>query len=104
IHVMIKSGTPSAWGLVAANEGEGEPPAVAADAYWEDISVQASARLARLEEERKQHGAEDEIRFVRGRPARRTYRLVLTVAVGAILFAAVAWFLLKGLPIATLPP
>jgi hypothetical protein len=102
--VMIKGETPSAWGFVAANEGQGEPPVVAADSYWEDISLQASARLDRLEEERKQHAPETEIRFVRGRPPRRAPRLVLMVAVGTILFAAVAWFLLKAVPTAALPP
>jgi hypothetical protein len=103
---MIKGETPSARGLVAADESQAEPLPVAADAYWEDISLQASARLARLEEERKQHASEDEIRqpHTAGRFARRTRRLVLMVAVGAILFAAVAGFLLKAVPIAALTP
>jgi hypothetical protein len=92
---MTKEATPSPWDLVAANEGHGELSPVAADEYWEDISLQASARLERLEDERKQHTVEDEVGQppIRGRFVRRSLRLVLTVAVGAILFAAVAWSL-----------
>jgi hypothetical protein len=103
---MIKGATSAAWGLVAANEGQGEPPPVAADAYWEDISLQASARLARLEEERNQHAAEDEVRqpYIAEPFARRTHRRVLMVAAGAILIAAVAWLLLTAVPTAALSP
>lgn len=106
IHVMNKGGTSTAWDLVAADEGQGEPSPVVADAYWEDISLQASARLTRLAEERKQHAADDDIRQppIAGRFARRIRRLVLMVAVGAFLFAAVAYVLLKAVPTAALPP
>src|SRR5215468_9454467 len=100
---MFKGAPPSGWGLVVANDGRGVPSSVAADPYWEDISLQASARLARLEDERKQHAVEDEIRFVRGRRAPLTHRLALMVAVGAMLLAGVVWLLLKAVPTPGLP-
>ncbi|MBL6618462.1 MAG: hypothetical protein ISP45_30935 [Reyranella sp.] len=96
---MIKTRTPSASSLAAANEGQEEPSPAAVDAYWEDISLQASVRLARVDEERKHLAAQGEITRppIGRRFAPWIHRPVLMVAVGTILFAAIAY-------LAALPP
>ena len=95
---MSRKETLLARGLEAATEGRPEP-SVVPDQYWQDISGQAAARLARLEEERTQRPAEDETR-----QPRRTHRLALMVTVGASLLAAMGYVLLKAVPSLALLP
>src|SRR5688500_80598 len=84
---------------MAANDERGEMLPVTADPYWQNLSVQAAARLARLEEQQKLRAAEGETEQPRiaGVLARRSYQLALMVAVGAGLYAGITYLLLSDL-------
>ena len=84
---------------MAANDERGEMLPVTADPYWQNLSVQAAARLTRLEEQQKLRAAEGEIEQPRiaGNFARRSYQLALMVAVGAGLYAGITYLLLSDL-------
>jgi hypothetical protein len=86
---------------MAANDERGEmlPVTVTADPYWQNISAQVAARLTRLDEQWKLRAAEPEIEQPRiaGNFGRRSYQLVLMVAVGAGLYAGITYLLLSDL-------
>ena len=84
---------------MAANDERGEMLPVTVDPYWQSISVQAAARLTRLDEQWKLRVAEAEIEQPRiaGNFARRSYQLALMVAVGASLYAGITYLLLSDL-------
>lgn len=84
---------------MAASDERGEMLPVTADPYWQKISVQAAARLTRLEEQWKLRAAEAEIEQPRTAEnfARRSYQLALMVAVGAGLYAGITYLLLSDL-------
>jgi hypothetical protein len=84
---------------MAANDERGEMLPVTADPYWQSISIQAAARLARLDEQWKLRAAEAEIEQPRiaGNFARRSYQLALMVAVGTGLYAGITYLLLSDL-------
>jgi hypothetical protein len=84
---------------MAANDERGEMLPVTADPYWQNLSVQAAARLTRLEEQQKLRAAEGETEQPRiaGNFARRSYQLALMVAVGAGLYAGITYLLLSDL-------
>jgi hypothetical protein len=88
---------------MAANDERGEMLPVTVDPYWQSISVQAAARLTRLDEQWKLRAAEAEIEQPRiaGNFARRSYQLALMVAVGTGLYAGITYLLLSDL---RLPP
>ena len=96
---MSRGEIPLARSFAAAHEGRPKPPPAVPDQYWQDISGQAGARLAKLDDERTQYDAADEIR----RPPRRR-RWALMIAIGASLLVVVAYVLLKAAPLAALPP
>ena len=84
---------------MAANDERGEVSPVSADPYWQNLSVQAAARLTRLDEQWKLRAAEAQIEQPRiaGNFARRSYQLALMVAVGAGLYAGITYLLLSDL-------
>ena len=84
---------------MAANDERGKMLPVTADPYWQNISVQAAARLARLDEQWKLRAAEAESEQPRiaGNFARRSYQLALMVAVGTGLYAGITYLLLSDL-------
>jgi hypothetical protein len=84
---------------MAANDHRGGALPVSVDPYWQNLSVQAAVRLARLEEQRKLCAAEGETEQPRiaGTFARRSYQLALMVAVGAGLYAGITYLLLSDL-------
>jgi hypothetical protein len=84
---------------MAANDDPGEALPVSADPYWQNLSVQAAARLTRLDEQRKLCAAEGETEQPRiaGTFARRSYQLALMIAVGAGLYAGITYLLLSDL-------
>jgi hypothetical protein len=96
---MDKQVPPLEVSRMAANDERGEVLPVSADPYWQNISVQAAARLTRLDEEWKLRAAEAEIDQPRiaGNFARRSYQLALMVAVGAGLYAGITYLLLSDL-------
>ena len=88
---------------MAANDDRDKALPVSVDPYWQNLSVQAAARLTRLEEQRKLCAAEEETEqpYIAGNFARRSYQLALMVAVGAGLYAGITFLLLSDL---RLPP
>ena len=96
---MDKQVSPFEASPMAANDERGEMLPVTADPYWQSISIQAAARLARLDEQWKLRAAEAEIEQPRiaGNFARRSYQLALMVAVGTGLYAGITYLLLSDL-------
>ena len=84
---------------MAANDERGEMLPVTVDPYWQNLSLQAAARLTRLEEQQKLRAAEGETEQPRiARTfARRSYQWALMVAVGAGLYAGITYLLLSDL-------
>jgi hypothetical protein len=102
---MNKQVPPFEVNVVPANDVLDEASALSADPYWQDISIQAAARLTRLDEQRKLRAAEAEIEQPRiaGNFARRSYRLALMVAIGAGLYAGITYLLLSDLRLPAVP-
>jgi hypothetical protein len=102
---MNKQVPPFEVNVVPANDVPDEASAVSADPYWQDISIQAAARLTRLDEQRRLRAEEAEIEQPRiaGNFARRWYRLALMVAIGAGLYAGITCLLLSDLRLPAVP-
>jgi hypothetical protein len=96
---MDKQVPPLAPSPMAANDDRGKALPVSVDPYWQNLSVQAAARLTRLEEQRMLCAAEGETEQPRmpGIFARRSYQLALMAAVGAGLYAGITFLLLSDL-------
>ena len=96
---MDKQVPPLAPSPMAANDDRGKALPVSVDPYWQNLSVQAAARLTRLEEQRKLCAAEEETEqpYIAGTFARRSYQLAWMVAVGAGLYAGITFLLLSDL-------